>query len=186
MLRYASLIALAGLVLAACGGSSPSSAGGANARYEQALAMSKCIRAHGVPNFPDPTTGQNGGIHVQASASPSGQSLSVNGVPVSAPAFQSAQKACAKYLPQGGGRVSNTQLAKLQAAAIKMADCMRSHGVTNFPDPTVQRGPGGGIGIGIKMQATSGGGFDPQSPAYEAANKLCQPILEQAGGPGAP
>jgi hypothetical protein len=61
---------------------------------------------------------------------------------------------------------------------------MRSHGVPNFPDPTVQSGPGGGVGIGIRVQA--GSGIDPKSPAFEAAQKICQPILQKAGGPGAP
>jgi hypothetical protein len=186
MFRYVPLIALAGVLIAACGSSGSSSANNSASKYTQALAFSKCVRSHGVPSFPDPTTGSGGGIHIQASASPSGQSMSVNGVPVNAPAFQTAQKDCAKYLPQGGAHVSNAQLAKLQAAAVKMGECMRSHGVSNFPDPTVQKGPNGGVGIGIKVTAQNGGGPNPQSPAFQSAQKICQPILEKAGGPGAP
>ena len=48
--------------------------------------------------------------------------------------------------------------------ALKFSDCMRSNGITNFPDPT----SGGGIQIG------SNSGIDPQSPQFQAARKACQ------------
>jgi hypothetical protein len=48
-----------------------------------------------------------------------------------------------------------------ELAGIRFADCMRSHGVSNFPDP----GAGGGVRIGP--------GINPQSPAFESAQKAC-------------
>jgi hypothetical protein len=63
--RRASVLAVtAGLVLltAACGGS-PSSAGtsGASSSFvSHELAFARCVRAHGVPNFPDPATDPDG------------------------------------------------------------------------------------------------------------------------------
>lgn len=57
---------------------------------------------------------------------------------------------------------------------IKFADCMRSHGVPNFPDPT---GAGGGIRIQI------GSGVNPASPAFQSAQRSCGKLLP-GGGPG--
>jgi hypothetical protein len=53
----------------------------------QALAMSRCMRTHGVPNFPDPTfrAGPNGGVGVQ---------IGGPGLNPSSPAFQAAAKKC--------------------------------------------------------------------------------------------
>jgi hypothetical protein len=57
--------------------------------------------------------------------------------------------------------------------AVKFSACMRTHGVTNFPDPT----PGGG---GIHIQA--GSGVEPFSPSFKAAQHACQKLLP-GGGP---
>ena len=58
---------------------------------KRALANSRCMRSHGVPNFPDPQFGANGEVSINI---PTGSGLDPR-----SPAFQSAQKACAKYLP---------------------------------------------------------------------------------------
>jgi hypothetical protein len=47
---------------------------------------------------------------------------------------------------------------------------MRNHGLTNFPDPTF--GSGGTVGI----QAGPARGLDPQSPAFQSAQKACQSV----------
>ena len=51
--------------------------------------MSRCMRSHGVPNFPDPQfqTAPGGGFGVK---------IGGPGVNPSSPAFQAAQKACGK------------------------------------------------------------------------------------------
>ena len=51
-----------------------------------------------------------------------------------------------------------------------MSRCMRSHGVPNFPDPKF---PSGG-GVGIQL---NGNGIDPNSPAFQAAQKACGSIF---------
>lgn len=168
----------AALLLAACGSSpGPTGAGAKGAPAKGSpIAFSRCMRANGVPNFPDP---QGGGIRIQASRTAgSGQSLRVNGVPVNAPAFQAAQAKCSKYAPVGG-KPSAQELAKLRAGALAMARCMRTHGVPHFPDPVVSTGPGG-LGIGVKTRAGSVG-MDPSSPAFQAAQKLCQPLMGGVG-----
>ncbi len=170
--------------LAACGSSTPTTTNAAStsrAAGKQAggLAFAQCVRAHGVPNFPDPTSNGQGGIRIQQSQqSGSGPTTEVNGVSVNGPAFQRAMQTCRSYLPNGG-RPSAAQTAKVKAQALAMSRCMRSHGVPNFPDPTFQSGPNGGVGVGIRIGNTSG--IDPNSPAFQAAQKACGSIFGGAG-----
>jgi hypothetical protein len=162
----------------ALGGGSPSTSSGAGSSRQSgfsiatgnpqsALKLSECMRANGEPNFPDP----NGQGVIQGS-----------GIDPQSSAFQKAQKACAKYV--GGGRApSPAQQAKAQADALQFSQCMRSHGVPEFPDPTFSAG--GGIRISISLHGSSGvGGLDPKSPIFQKAQKTCQPLM-QAGLPGA-
>ena len=67
-------------------GGHPTAAQTAQARSE-ALAMARCMRTHGVPNFPDPqfSTGPNGGIGVRIGGA---------GINPSSPGFQTAAKEC--------------------------------------------------------------------------------------------
>ncbi len=170
------LFLLAALLgLAACGSAQPTADGATSApagtpgNSNKALEFARCMRSHGVPNFPDPT---NGHIDLQLQRTP--DSMSVNGVEVNGPAFQSAMRACRSYLPNGG-QLSAAQTAKAKEQALAMSRCMRSHGVPNFPDPTFQSGPGGGVGIRI-----GGAGIDPSSPAFQAAQKACGSIFGRA------
>ena len=52
------------------------------------LKLSECMRAHGEPNFPDPTTQ---GLHIGPNS----------GIDPSSPQFQTAQHDCARYFPGG-------------------------------------------------------------------------------------
>lgn len=179
MRRFASLTAvalMAAISLSACGGSSapaktPASKAAAK-RANSMVALAKCMRANGVPNFPDPSS-NGGGIQVQGN----GNTMTVNGVAVSAPAFKNATNKCQSELPQGPP-VTAAQIAKIRAGALKMAACMRSHGVPSFQDPQVSAGPGD---RGIRMSV--GGpntGIDPNSPAFEQAQQKCGGLI---GGP---
>jgi hypothetical protein len=88
----------------------------------------------------------------------------VMGIPFSGPALLHAEHACKEYLPPGGPppQVSASQ----KAAAIANAQCMRKHGVPNFPDPTFS---GGRLNAGLA-------GVDPQSPAFTQAAAACQGV----------
>ena len=169
--------------LAACGSSAANTGGstaaqGTNAAdASKALAFARCMRSHGVTNFPDPTGGQ---LQIQVQRTP--DSTKVNGVEVNGPAFQSAMRACRSYLPNGGHPTA-AQVAKAKAQALAMSRCMRSHGVPNFPDPQFGSGPDGGIGVRL-----GGSGINPSSPAFQAAQKACgsifgkAPVVAKAGG----
>jgi hypothetical protein len=127
----------------------------------QAVAYSACVRAHGVPNFPDPKVSTNGNeVKVTIAVNPS---ISGN------PNFQSAQQACRKLLPGGGpGEGSNHQISpQEQSQYLKAAACIRSHGIPNFPDPTFS---GGGVHVSQK-------GINLHSPQTRAAEEACQSLI---------
>jgi hypothetical protein len=134
--------AVLALLAAACSGS-PSSAGsggspaaGESATSPSLVAYSHCMRSHGVPDFPDPTS--------------SGQLPKTDAqlLGVSNSQLQAARTACQHLIPTGGSlqqreyqcmQNSDCPPALVQQmlnADLKLARCMRSHGVPNFPDPT--------------------------------------------------
>jgi hypothetical protein len=176
------------VAVAACGGSSSPNSRNASSKTagknkDVALKLAECMRSHGVPDFPDPQGGGSG-FGIQANAGPSGGSVSVDGhtLNVSAPAFQQAMQACQKDQPQGPP-ISGAQLAQAKQGAIKMAECMRSHGVPNFPDPRVTVGPGGhGIAMQIGGGPGTSSGINPRSPAFQSAQKVCMPLMGARAG----
>jgi hypothetical protein len=168
-MRTAALILASALMLAACGSSSSNSGA---ARLGEPVVFAKCMRAHGVPNFPDPGSNRSGGMVIQARAG-TPQNVTVNGVSVNAPAFQSAMRSCRSKLPGGGAPPQLS--ARRKAAILKFAQCMRAHGLTNFPDPTFAADGR----IGLKVAATHG--LDPSSPAFQRAQAACGP-LQKGGG----
>ncbi len=136
------------------GGGGTSIAMGFGGNFTKALKYSACMRAHGVPNFPDPSS--SGVIQFGSST----------GINPSSPQFKRAQASCRGYLPDGG-KMTPAEQQKALAQALKFAQCMRTHGVLGFPDPTAN---GGGVGFQLK----SGSGVDPTSPAFQAAQKACR------------
>jgi hypothetical protein len=185
MLRTAAILtALLATTLAvsACGGSSPSSGNNtksASDRVSQQLKMAQCIRAHGVPKFPDSGNGPN---QIQSSQNGNGGGgIAIDGVQlgVSMQTLQRAMSACQKYAPQGPP-ISGAQLAKIKQGALKMAACMRAHGVPNFADPQITTGPNG-HGIAVRIGAGGGSGAGGKtaapSPAFQHAMTVCQPLM---------
>jgi hypothetical protein len=120
------------------------------------------MRTHGVPNFPDPTIRSDGGFDITLPT----------GVDPRSPQFQAADQACKTQLP--GRQMSAAQRQQATAAALRMSQCMRAHGITDFPDPNAQ----GGIGI----QVTPGSDLDPNNPQFKAASAACQHLLPRPNG----
>jgi hypothetical protein len=160
---------LASAALAACGGSSPSHGGSTPyGPRSSPIAVSRCMRANGVPNFPDPSEGPDGGgvgfpggLFVSSNGS-----MVVDGVSVAGPALANAEKVCKAYLPPSGPPPKLSASKKLQLLAY--ARCMRTHGVPNFPDPTFTAG-GGALSAQVKL----GPGINQASPAVQRAAKAC-------------
>ena len=63
------------------------------------------------------------------------------------------------------------------ADMLKFAQCMRSHGVIDFPDPTSK-------GIQIRIRPGMPSDLDPNNPRFQAAEKACQWF--QPGQPAGP
>lgn len=151
------------LALAACGSSKrPNSA--STAGSPSLVKYSECIRSHGVPDFPDPSTTETPnsfGIDGYNFSLPSNLNLQ-------SPAYESAQETCSHLINLGTGSSHNFSVVKARQAALVHAECMRKHGVPSFPDPTVS---GGSQGITV---SSDDGGINPQSPAFQHAQKVCQ------------
>lgn len=167
-------------------GDSPASGGGSSSPESRAsvqqkmVAYAQCMRTHGVPEFPEPTEGKL----LLHSSDKNGKVTGLN--PESAQ-FQAAQKVCGKLAPNGGKPPSAAEQTKMQQQALKFSQCMRSHGVPNFPDPEFSHS-GGGVGIRIGGKKGGPSGIDPNSPQFQAAQKACQSNLPKPpgakGGPG--
>ena len=153
------------VAIAACGGtgSKPSGSSSPYGPSSSPAAMSRCMRANGVSGFPDPRAGPNGGgVGFPGGLIVTGSdSMVVMGIPFSGPALIHAEKACKEYLPPGGPPPAVSESQKV--AAIANAECMRKHGVPNFPDPTFS---GGQLNAGL-------GGVNPESPAFKQAAAAC-------------
>jgi hypothetical protein len=127
----AAIIATAGgaLLAAACDGSAARDVAQPGATTTQPLAFSHCMRANGVSNFPDPNSS---GVWPKSQVE----------LAAGNPRFQTATKACGHLLPNGGPGVSPSPavVQQIQIDMARFARCMRSHGVSNWPDPTLDRG----------------------------------------------
>jgi hypothetical protein len=160
-LLLAAVAVAAATALAACGGSKPpsGSAGSHTSGADpvaQAYKHSACMRSHGVPNFPDPQV-HNGGSTI---------SIKVNPSITGAPAFKTAQQACARYLPEGAANVRSASDQRAHTEAmLAFARCLRTHGFPNFPDPTAQGD--------LNLSMITGAGINLHQPALLRAGDAC-------------
>ena len=151
------------VAIAACGSSGHKPRASSNA--QSFLAFSQCMRGHGVTGFPDPSPG--GGINIGGT-----------GLNPASPAFEAAQATCRHLLPGGGPPAHASEQQKQQMFAT--SECMRSHGVSGFPDPTTRTTPPGnpsnyslveGIGdLWLLVPST----INVKSPAFTQAAKACK------------
>jgi hypothetical protein len=98
-------------------GSTSSGADKKLTKQEKAVKFAECMRANGVPHFPDPD--------------PNGDSNF--GVDVTREVWLKAIDACKALKPPGA--LSSKRTPKQQAASLRFAQCVRDHGVKDFPDP---------------------------------------------------
>jgi hypothetical protein len=175
--RAGILTAAAGLALltAACSGGTPSNRGtpsagstsstgtsGPSSTYVlDKLGLARCLRAHGVPDYPDP--------NASGEEPPNSKQL------ISTPQGQAAVSACSYW----GNRIHNDVAVQSQAVLaeyVRFAQCMRSHGLPDFPDPVNSEGR-----VEFVLNASQDG-FDPHSPQVLAKARECETVLPPGSG----
>jgi len=127
---------------------------------DAALKFAQCMREHGLTWFPDPQGG--GGIQIKI---PPGTDKSK---------VDAAMAACKQFMPNGGAP-EKPDAAVLEQLR-KFAQCMRDHGVTNFPDPKADG----------QLQLDAGKlGIGPGQPKFDAAQQACAQYQPKppSGGP---
>ena len=158
------VVAVATLLTVACSGSSAGADTFLGGTYTQALAYTKCMRSHGVPEFPAPD-GQGNFSNSQ-----------IESIIQHNPHERDAFQACRMLLPNEGTGLTVTQLQTIQQQnlrnAVKAAHCMRAHGIVNFPDPA-----GSTQSSGVNWQPVAAAHLNLNTPSYAAAFKIC------SGGP---
>ncbi len=171
----AALALIAGVLLvSACGSSRPTGSGSGSgstgggitaASHEKALKFAECMRNNGISAFPDPPA--SGAFTIDGIAN--GSPLDTNSA-----AFTQAISACKKLEPAGftGQKATPQQMN----ARLKFAQCMRDHGVPDFPDPT----PDGPLIDTNRIPSLAG--KDPRTdPGFNAAMQTCQYFAAAAG-----
>ncbi len=144
------------------GSSTTSSAQSALARFQTPLAYARCIRAHGVPNFPDPTS--KGAFDKQA-LSPF----------ASSPRYETARETCHRLSGSvlgPGVQPSNLSVQQMMNVLLSFARCVRSHGVQNWPDPSANAEGTNSPGFPADMP-----GVDTQSPQVLDAIGQCHHLI---------
>jgi hypothetical protein len=145
----------AALLAAACGGGSSTMTASGGSPYQKALAYAQCMRSHGDLLWPDPDSQGNFVID---------NPDVLNG-------YQSANNACKKLAPPGG--LTPAEQQQKITGELKYAGCMRSHGITDFPDPKSNQ-------FGFNLSSV-----DTNSPQYQSAQQACRSLLAGTPGDGA-
>jgi hypothetical protein len=179
--------AVLSLLAAACGaggsstGSGDSPNAGGSATAASLVRYSACMRSRGVPNYSDPDS--------------SGQlpKPDAHHLGVSSAQLQETQQACQHLLPNTGraintGSISDCMMADDCPQALvqhllneerSFAGCMRSDGVPNWPDPTIDS-----QGRPVFAISISKDGFNPYSRPIWAKGNHCSHLMPDL--PGAP
>ncbi len=116
------------------------------------VAYSHCMRSHGVPTFPDPT---------------SSEGIPKDKIPVADPQLAAASGDCEHVMPASGlGPQTTVQQARTHTADdLSFARCLRTHGFPSFPDPTTNGQ--------ITHEMVAGAGIDLHQPAVLQAADAC-------------
>ncbi len=163
----AAVVALSvGLLAAGCGAGDAASGPGPSPATFTAAAFryARCMRGQGVTGLPDPSMTDHDGQQVAYLNTPDSLAAS--------PVFKRANSACQKILNPTLDTTQNLAAKATRAQHIAaFARCMRSHGVSDFPDPTSQGQ--------LSVQMITSAGVDLHAPAVLDAARACLP---SAGG----
>jgi hypothetical protein len=127
-LRPLAALAMLAMIVAGCGNGSAGTGSVGNSTAashnstatprEKAVKFAACMRENGYPDFPDPKA--------------SGE-FPTFGISVTGAVWLKALRACKELQPPGS--LSAKRSPEQQTAARRFAQCVREHGVPDFPDP---------------------------------------------------
>ena len=129
--------------------------------YAQYHAYSQCLRSHGAPFWPEPSQVPQGVFDDPNTYVITPQILAQE----HGPGWQAALTACRALAPRQLPYTA-AQIRALRSHLLKLAACMRTHGIPHFPGPVT--GPYGG---GFRNR--SGPGVNPDSAQFRAAQRAC-------------
>ena len=184
----AGVVALAAIAaIAACGstsaatgvatiGSTTSAGGQPSGRLQALHAAAQCIRQHGIPDFQDPVLRPNGDVYTDT--------RSLEDAPRAAQ--QSAEQACGRLVAAANWNPEQEPPAPpaLVAAGVRVAECMRAHGLSGYRDPTASSAytPGHGFGITadeLPPDVLNYPGGAKSSPVFQTALHACRDLISQ-------
>jgi hypothetical protein len=128
--------------------------------YAQYRAYSQCMRSHGAPFWPEPSQVPQGVFDNPNTYVITPQILAQE----HGPGWQAALTACRALAPRQLPYTA-AQIRALRSHLLKLAACMRAHGIPRFPSPVT--GPYGG---GFR---SPGPGVNPDSAQFTAAQRAC-------------
>jgi hypothetical protein len=161
------LLAPIAVLMAACTAStssdSPASGTSAASAVSEpgtgALAFARCMRANGLPKWPDPTgSGVFNKSQLQQTGYTQAQTRAVEDGP------------CKNVLPTAApsASASPTITVQQQQDYLDAVACMRSHGITNFPDPTFSGG---------HVTLVPPPGLQTSGTLFTQAQHICQQLI---------
>jgi hypothetical protein len=139
--------------------STPSDSSAASAQGTGALVFARCMRANGLPNWPDP---ESNGVFDKAKLRAAGYSVAQTRAVEEGP--------CKNTLPTGSPSPSPSRriTAQQQQYYLDAAACMRSHGIRNFPDPTFSNG---------SVTFVAPPGLETTSPEFAQDEDTCKKLI---------
>jgi len=160
----AAALASAAVLAAACGsgGASPAASASSHLQgYQQYRAYTACMRSNGAPFWPEPSPVVDQGVWddpLTYQVTP--QILAAEHGPGWQAALTVCQRLAPRHLP-----FTAAQVAALRSQLLKLAACMRAHGISHFPSPSA-----GPYGAGF---ASPGPGVNPDAAGFLAAQRAC-------------
>lgn len=132
---------------------------------DQAKKFEECMADHGI-DLDDHgiVAGSGDGMHVEKRSR--GGAKQDEPDPAEKEKFDAALKECGKYMPTE--ELSPQEEADLRENALAYVECLREQGF-DVPDPKIE---GGGISMGFDGE-DGGPDFDPEDPAFQAAEEEC-------------
>jgi hypothetical protein len=162
------LVAVVGVAGAACGSTGAATQIPRPSVEAALLAFSRCMRAQGITDMPDPTVDSEGNVRIERP--PGGHGSGAHD------AFEAARNTCDKFLRGVTQGFSHADSAQIQDRLLKLAQCMRRRGA-DVPDPDFSQG---GHDPGARFRDA----INRSDPAVQQARRACQQQVFGSQGVG--